>query len=59
MAYCDTCKMSACAQEKGLDFCAECEEYSCSALKEFQAAMPHRIELWQAQVRIKEVGHEK
>jgi adenine-specific DNA methylase len=58
-AYCETCKMTACAQEKGLDFCAECEEYPCTALKEFQAAMPHRIELWQAQVRIKEVGYEK
>jgi hypothetical protein len=58
-AYCETCKMWACAQEKGLAFCVECEEYPCTALKEFQAAMPHRIELWQAQVRIKEVGYEK
>ena len=59
LAYCETCKMAACAEEKGLDFCAECEEYPCTALKEFQASMPHRIELWQAQVRIKEVGYKK
>jgi len=59
LAYCDTCKMSACAEEKGLDYCGECEEYPCTTLKEFQAAIPHRIELWQAQDRIKEVGYEK
>ncbi len=57
-AYCENCKMSACAQEKGLDFCVECSEYPCPALKEFQAAMPHRIELWQSQERIKKVGFE-
>jgi hypothetical protein len=57
--YCETCKMVPCAAEKGLDFCVECEEYPCAALKEFQAAMPHRIELWQAQARIKEVGYMK
>ena len=57
--YCETCKLEPCAAEKGLDFCGECEEYPCEMLKEFQAAMPHRIELWQAQARIKEVGYEK
>jgi len=51
--YCETCKLEPCAAEKGLDFCGECEEYPCEMLKEFQAAMPHRIELWQAQARIK------
>ena len=50
-AYCKTCKMAACAEGKGLDFCAECDEYPCTELKEFQAAFPHRIELWQAQAR--------
>jgi hypothetical protein len=58
-AYCNTCKMSACAEEKGLEFCIECEEYPCDPLKEFQAGKPHRIELWQNQSRIKEVGYEK
>ena len=58
-AYCETCKMSLYAGEKGLDYCVECEEYPCTTLKEFQAAMPHRIELWQDQARIKEVGYEK
>lgn len=58
-AYCETCKMTACAKEKGLEYCVECEQYPCTTLKEFQAAMPHRVELWQAQVRIKEVGYKK
>jgi hypothetical protein len=58
-AYCETCKMAACAEEKGLEYCVECAEYPCTTLREFQSAMPHRIELWQAQARIKEVGYEK
>jgi hypothetical protein len=52
------CKMTKCASEKGIDFCGECDEYPCAELKEFQAKMPHRIELWEAQARIKEVGYE-
>ncbi len=55
--YCQTCKMIVCAAEKGLDFCGECEEYPCEDLKTFQAAAPHRKELWNAQARIKEVGY--
>jgi len=57
--YCETCKIAPCAEEKGLDFCGECEEYPCTMLKEFQAAMPHRIELWETHARIKEFGYEK
>jgi ribosomal protein L40E len=51
--------MTKCAAAKGLDFCGECEEYPCKELKAFQAEMPHRIELWKSQARIKEVGYEK
>jgi hypothetical protein len=57
--YCKICKMAVCAAEKGIDFCGECEEYPCEDLKKFQAAMPHRIELWSAQERIKEIGYER
>ena len=57
--YCETCRIVACAEEKRIDFCVECKEYPCTTLKEFQAALPHRIELWQAQDRIKKVGCEK
>ncbi len=57
--YCKICKMSVCAAEKGIDFCGECEEYPCEDLRKFQAAMPHRIELWSDQERIQEVGYER
>ena len=53
---CENCKLSKCAFEKGLDFCGECQDYPCEDLRVFQAAMPNRLELWQAQERIKEVG---
>jgi hypothetical protein len=53
------CKMTKCSIEKGIDFCNECSEYPCAELKAFQAQMPHRIELWKSQERIKEVGYEK
>jgi Protein of unknown function (DUF3795) len=58
-SYCDTCKMVACAAEKGLDFCGACADYPCDDLRAFQAAMPHRLELWQSQARIKEIGFEQ
>jgi Protein of unknown function (DUF3795) len=58
--YCEsTCTMAKCAAEKGVEFCGECSEYPCENLKAFQAEMPHRIELWQSQKRIKEAGYEK
>lgn len=55
----DKCKMAKCATDRGLDFCGQCEEYPCRELKEFQAALPHRIELWKSHERIKEAGFEK
>jgi predicted RNA-binding Zn-ribbon protein involved in translation (DUF1610 family) len=57
--FCRTlCTMATCAADRGVDFCGQCSDYPCAALKTFQAAMPHRIELWQSQARIKEVGYE-
>lgn len=58
--YCEgLCKMFKCAADKGIDFCGACSEYPCQDLKTFQGEMPHRIELWEAQERIREVGYEK
>jgi hypothetical protein len=57
--YCESCKMVKCAAEKSIDFCGECKEYPCEDLKKFQAALPHRIELWQSLERIREVGYEQ
>jgi hypothetical protein len=59
IGYCKTCEMVRCATAKGIDFCGSCEDYPCETLKEFQAVLPHRIELWQSQERIKEVGCEQ
>ncbi|NMC49777.1 MAG: DUF3795 domain-containing protein [Desulfovibrio sp.] len=56
LPYCGTCRMSACAAQRGIEFCGECEEYPCEDLKRFQAAMPHRIELWANLDRIGSVG---
>ncbi len=58
--YCsENCKMTKCAAEKGIDFCVQCNEYPCEELRVFQAELPHRIELWKSQERIKEAGFEK
>ena len=51
------CKMVDCAKEKGIDFCVECDEYPCHELRIFKELRPHRIELWENQKRIKEVGY--
>lgn len=57
LPYCGQCRMSACAAERGIDFCSECEEYPCDDLKQFQSAMPHRIELSVNLNRIKSIGY--
>lgn len=59
IAYCENCKMFACAAQRGIDFCGECEAYPCEELKQFQSAMPHRIELWANLERIKSVGYQQ
>lgn len=57
--YCRNCKMYACAADRGIDFCVECSDYPCQEIKTFQSILPHRLELWQSQDRIKEVGWEQ
>jgi hypothetical protein len=58
-AYCKDCFIIQCAGEKGIDFCGECKDYPCTELKEFQSKIPHRVELWKSQERVKEIGWEK
>lgn len=58
--YCENlCTMYKCAAQKGLEYCGECADYPCEELKAFQAAAPHRLELWKSQEHIKEAGWEK
>jgi hypothetical protein len=59
LPYCKECKMFACITERGIDFCSECEDYPCEDLKQFQSALPHRIELWDNLERIKVVGYKQ
>ncbi len=55
--YCESCEMSACAADRNIDFCSECKDYPCDALKQFQSERPHRIELWDDQERINRIGY--
>lgn len=59
LPYCKKCKIFTCAAKQGIDFCSECEEYPCADLKQFQSAMPHRIELWNNLERIQSIGYKK
>ncbi|MBU1107133.1 MAG: DUF3795 domain-containing protein [Candidatus Riflebacteria bacterium] len=59
LPYCENCKMFACANDRGIDFCSECDEYPCNILKQFQSAMPHRIELFDNLDQIKSVGYKQ
>ena len=59
LPFCGKCKMFACAAERGIDFCSQCDEYPCDDLKQFQSAMPHRIELWVNLERVKAVGYKQ
>lgn len=54
--YCRACEIKKCAEEKGIPFCALCREYPCGMLREFQAARPHRAELFTDGERIRSVG---
>jgi hypothetical protein len=58
-AFCKNCTMLKCSKQKGVDFCVECNEYPCRDITDFQAKMPHRVELWKSLARIKEIGWEK
>ncbi len=53
---CSTCKFVDCAAAQGVAFCFECSAYPCETLVAFQAAAPHRIELWDANARIRQSG---
>ena len=53
---CATCFMTRCAAERGVAFCGDCPENPCDTLRQFQAAMPHRAELWESQALLREKG---
>lgn len=56
--HCSHCAFRECASQKGILFCSECSEFPCKELVDFQAKMPHRIELWESLDLIKKEGLE-
>lgn len=59
-AHCSKiCKFIDCTLKKGIEFCGECEKFPCLDLCNFQSKMPHRVEILESQIRIKEIGWEK
>jgi hypothetical protein len=58
-AHCSRiCSFIKCTLEKGIEFCATCQEFPCKELTDFQSKMPHRIEILESQKRLKEIGWE-
>jgi predicted RNA-binding Zn-ribbon protein involved in translation (DUF1610 family) len=57
-ATCEQCTFDKCANERGIDFCGQCDEFPCAEYKEFQLEKPHRIELYEDQQRLREVDVE-
>lgn len=57
-ATCQNCFILECSKQKKVEFCGDCDFYPCKELKEFQAKMPHRKNMWKSQERIKEIGWE-
>ena len=57
--YCRTCSIKACANERGVDFCVECEKYPCQEIKSFQSQRPHRAEIFASLEYVKANGLEE
>ena len=41
IGYCRVCEIRQCGQDKGLENCAHCGEYSCDKLNDFFKRAPH------------------
>ena len=46
--WCSVCTLKACAREKGLDFCYQCEQYPCEDLEAFKTDLnyPYHQEIY-------------
>jgi hypothetical protein len=57
-SFCRTCGLKACARQKGLEFCFQCEDYPCDRLDEFRnnAQYPYHIEVYDYLQTIKQYG---
>ena len=57
--HCNNCRLYDCAVGRGIAVCAECADYPCSDLKEFQLGRPHRNDLWEDAAYYKEHGYDQ
>jgi Protein of unknown function (DUF3795) len=57
--HCRECGFTACAKTRGADNCEQCGEFPCVKLREFQAQLPHRAELFESAAYRKAHGVEK
>lgn len=51
-----TCTFIDCKSNKEVAFCIDCHDFPCRELSEFKLKMPHRAEIIDSQIRLKEVG---
>ena len=56
--FCKVCAMKKCAREKGIESCAECDEYPCKNIEKFPFKMFLKRQDWDLKYR-KEHGKEK
>jgi hypothetical protein len=54
--HCRSCKLAACATERGHAFCGECPEFPCAPFEAFRSALPHRRDILADMSRITGVG---
>lgn len=54
--HCRACDLSACANEKGVDFCGACSDYPCKKFEAFRLERPHRRDILRDMDRILEAG---
>lgn len=52
------CRVRACAESKGVDFCTECNAFPCELSYELIAGAPVRCEVLRNAYRIREIGWE-
>lgn len=54
----ESCIFVECKQRKGVNYCIDCKDFPCQAMNEFKSKMPHRVEIFDSQKRLKEIGIE-
>lgn len=57
--HCRVCAFKSCASSRKISFCSQCGDYPCGDLRDFQAKMPHRAELWESLECVLREGHDK